>query len=207
MKKTFTAAFALALSLALSPAVSVRAAQGRGAVPAVPRQLTLTFELEDLPGRDAAGSFWEVSYQWRMADQHEFDRWSDEGEDPARQNRVGILLSKESFTRHNLSDADSRRFSTAVPINGELFRRLRNAGRRPQTVWLDASVRIHDGKLGTDVVKRVNPAWGPYFYRSGTANVRMELTPDGYIRWYTSDTPPWFRGRQHVLSKPESPRP
>lgn len=207
MKKTLTLTPLFILLLSLPPAARAQDAQRSQDSPPPLRQLTLTFELADLPGRDAAGSFWEVSYQWRIADQGEFNRWSDEGEDPARQSGVGALLSKQSFRRRNLSAPESRRFSVVVPVSGELSERLRNAGRRPQTVWLDASVRIHDGKLGTDVVKRVNPAWGPYFYRDGVARVRVELTREGYVRWSTSDVPPWSRGKQHILSKPAITRP
>jgi hypothetical protein len=200
MKKTLTTIFVCALLLALSPAVGTKAAQDMDAKPSTLKQLTLTFELQDLPGRTAAESFWEVSYQWRIADQRDFDRWSIDGEDQAAQNSLGVLLSKNSFTRRNLSDIESRRFSVSVPVKGELFKRMRNAGQRPQIVWLNATVRIRDGKLGTDVVKRVNPVWGPYFYRQGTAHLRIELTKKGTIQWFTSNTTPQGRGKQTGVS-------
>jgi hypothetical protein len=201
MKKTLITTFACALLLlALSPAVGTKAAQDMDTTPSTLKQLTLTFELQDLPGRAAAESFWEVSYQWRIADQRDFDRWSIAGEDQAAQNSLGVLLSKHSFTRRNLSDIESRRFSVAVPVKGELLKRMKNAGQRPQIVWLNATVRIRDGKLGTDVIKRVNPVWGPYFYRQGVANVRMELTKRGTITWSAIDIPTRGGGKQTGLS-------
>ncbi|HWS87135.1 MAG TPA: hypothetical protein VN282_09240 [Pyrinomonadaceae bacterium] len=144
-----------------------------------------------MPGIKNAGSVWEVSYKWRMADKQEFDRWSMEGEDSARQHGVGVLLSQDSFTRRDrdLRDPEKRRFSTSVRVQGDLLRRMQNAGRQPQIVWLDAMVRIHDSKLGRNVVRRVNPAWGPDFYLSGVANVRMELTRSGAFRWTRRDVP------------------
>jgi hypothetical protein len=204
MKKTLTTLFVFVLPLAFS---FTARAQNTNAAASTVKQLRLSLELQDLPGREAEGSFWEVSYQWRIADRRDFDRWSGDGEDPARQNTLGILLSKQTFTRRNLSDPENRRFRISIPVNGELSERLRNAGRRQQIVWLDATVRIHDSKLGTDVVRRVNPVWGPYFYLDGNASLRMELTADGKLRWYTGSAPPWTQGGDHGLSSSRAPSP
>jgi hypothetical protein len=193
----------LVLLLTLSLTATTMAAgyrQDAGDEPSPLKHLTLTFELQDLPGLKAAGSFWEVSYQWRIADKKEFDRWSREGENLARQNSVGVVLSKKSFVHYNLSDQANRRFSLSVKVDGELRKRLQNAGRQPVIVWLDANVRIHDGELGTDIITRVNPAWGPNFYRTGSANVRMNLTKSGTLRWTTKDVPPWTSGTQEARS-------
>lgn len=207
MKKTLTTRFGFVLLLAASLTTISVAAQIKSDTTLIPEQLTLTFELQDLPGGNLAGSFWEVSYEWRIADRRDFLKWSLNGEDPAAQDSVGILLSKGSFTRPNLASPDNRRFATLVPVNGELLERLRNGDKKPQIVWLDASVRIYDAKLGAEVIKKVNPAWGPHFYRVGAANVRMELTRDGKVTWYTQDTPPWLQGKQHKLSVSRNPPP
>jgi hypothetical protein len=200
MKKILTTTFVFVLLLAVSPTAGTKAAQDGSAAPSPPEQLTLTFELQDLPGRNATGSFWQVSYQWRIADKRDFDRWANEGENPIQQNSLGSLLSKRSFIRRNLSELEGRRFITTVPVKGELFERLRHGDQQPQIVWLDAFVRIHDAELDTTIVEKVNPAWGPHFYRVGTANVRMELTGDGKFQWYRGDTPPW------VASQTPSPK-
>lgn len=204
MNKTFTTTSVLALLLILSSAAG---AQSRGGAPATVKHLTLTFELDDMPGRDSPGSFWQVAYEWRIADSKDFDRWARDGENPAKESAVGSLLSKHSFRRRNLSDARSRRFTVSVPVKGELLERLQNAGRRQQIVWLDAVVRIHNGKLGTNVVKKVNPAWGPYFYREGNAFVRMEVTDEGKLQWYTGGAPPWAEGDNHGLKISRTPSP
>lgn len=183
----------LLLLLTLLLAATTANAQGVGKPP--PKNLTLTFELQNMPGFNAAESLWEVSYQWRMADKREFDRWSMEGEDSAKLGRVGVLLSQMSFTYEDLRRPERRRFSTSVKVQGDLLRRMRNAERQPQIVWLDATVRIRDGKLGTDLIRKVNPAWGPDFYLSGVANVRMELTQTGAFRWTRRDVPPWTQGK------------
>jgi hypothetical protein len=206
MKNILTAILVLALLPALSHATRGAAPQEANA-PATPKQVTLTLELQDLPGRDAPGSVWEVSYQWRIADQQEFDRWSAAGEDPAAQAGVGTLLSKQSFARRNLSTPEGRRYNVSVPVRGELLERLRNAGRRPQVIWLDATVRVRDAKLGTDVIKRVNPAWGPRFASEGTASVRMELTAEGKLRWFTTAAPPWAGAQRRGERKTKVPSP
>ena len=145
--------------------------------------------------------------QWRIADQQEFDRWASASEDRSAQATVGTLLSKQSFTRRALSTPEGRRFNVSLPVRGELLERLRNAGHRPQVVWLDATVRIHDARLGTDIIKKVNPVWGPRFSREGTASVRMELTPEGKLRWFTTATPPWAAGQGGGERKVRVPSP
>lgn len=192
MKNSFNVRLLLVLLLGLAPAFTRGVNAQNPSSP--PERVTLTLELQDLPGRDTPGSIWEVSYQWRIADQQEFDRWASAGEDQSAQAGVGVLLSKQSFTRRGLTAPEGRRFNVSVPVRGELLERLRGAGRRPQVVWLDATVRIHDARLGTDVIKRVNPVWGPRFSREGTASVRMELTPEGKLRWFTTAAPPWAAG-------------
>jgi hypothetical protein len=194
MKKTLTKTFLLILVLTLS---SHAKAQNTAAASTPVEHLTLTFELGELPGRNSAGSLWEVSFRWRIADQMDFIRWSAEGEDPVKQDAVGMLLSKQTFTRRNLAEPDNRRFSISVPVKGELLERLRNEGRR-QVAWLDAVVRVRDDKLGREVIKRVNPAWGPSFYQNGNANLRMQLTDDWKLQWYTGATPPWAQGDNKV---------
>lgn len=203
MKKSVASLFFLVLLSGFWPA-NMRA-QNRTVATSTLKQMTLTLELQDLPGRDTAGSLWEVSYQWRIADQRDFDRWSINGEDPAQQAGIGILLSKQSFTRRNLSTPDGRRFDIAIPLKGEALERLRNAGQKAQVVWLDATVRIHDAKLGTDVIKKVHPVWGPRFHREGVYNLRMELTAEGKLRWFTTATPPWAGGQQQGIKKARTP--
>lgn len=199
MKKyvTISLTFALLLLTALAAAQRAAGAQkANDASASTPGSLTLVFELLDLPGAKEAGSYCEVSYQWRIADRAEFNRWSDAGEDPATLAGVGTLLSSRSFKLTGLWETRNRRFELSVPVEGKLLEKLSDAEQRPQIVWLDANVRIHDAKLGTDVIRKVNPAWGPRFYRERVSRVRMELLPDGKFRWSTSNTPPWATGQQ-----------
>lgn len=204
MKTTLTSIAVLTLLLVLSPSAK---AQDRGGTGSTVERLTLTFELGELPGHGTGKSRWEVSYQWRIADQKEFMQWSMQGEDPAKQDNVGVLLSKQSFMRRNLTNPSRRRFSTSVPVRGDLLERIQNAGQRQQIVWLDAVVRVHDDKLGREVIKRVNPAWGPTFYQHGNANLRMELTDDWKLQWYTSATAPWADNKKAVLRTVRTPSP
>ena len=207
MKNSFNVRLILILLLGLSPAVTRRVNAQNASTSSIPERVTLSLELQDLPGRDTAGSVWEVSYQWRIADQQEFDRWASAGEDRSAQAGVGTLLSKQSFTRRDLVTPEGRRFNVSVPVRGELLERLRGAGHRPQVVWLDATVRIHDARLGTDVIKKVNPVWGPRFSREGTASVRMELTQEGKLRWFTTAAPPWAAGQGGDERKVKVPSP
>lgn len=175
----------------LSLSANVAIAQTTGNSSPVPKHATLTLELQDLPGRDAPGSVWEVSYEWRIADERAFDEWSADGENALRQAKPGALLSKGSFARRNLSRPENRRFSISVPIAGEVLERMRAAEQHRQIVWLDATIRIHDAKLGIDLIRKVSPAWGPRFYRDGIASVQMEMTAQGKLQWFTTAIPPW----------------
>jgi hypothetical protein len=191
VKKTLTATLFFSLLLAFSAHAK---AQNTSATRPPIEKFTLTFELGDLPEHASDMNTWEVSYRWRIADQKDFIRWSNAGEDPVKQDMVGMLLSKQSFTRRNLSDPENRRFSVLIPVNGELLERLRNPERR-QVVWLDATVRIHDSDLRQEVIKRVNPSWGPSFCLNGNANVHLELTRDWKMQWYTGAAPPWIQNK------------
>ena len=168
----------LMLSLAASPRAT-RAQQGSSAAP--PKEATISIELDELPGRDTAGSYWEVSYQLRIADQDAFIKWSDGGEDPNEQNNLGILISKNSFTRRDLARAENRRFNLPVPLTGALLERFRNAGQHKQYVWMDGLARIHDAKLGRDFVMKLGPVWGPKRFTTGVYNVHLELSPAGEL--------------------------
>lgn len=169
-------------------------AQTRGAeTPPLPPTLTLALELQTLPGLDAPGSYWEVAYQWRIASQREFDDWSDGGENSDA--RVGTLLAERSFRRGNLSYKENRRYEISVPVTGDMLTRIRRTAHHPQVLWLDATTRIHDATLGADVVKKINPVWGPNSYQAGKVSVRMEVTPNGNVRWFTAPAPPWVTGQ------------
>lgn len=203
MSVTRPLAIAVLLLTTFAPAPRAAGAQkSDGASSSPPTNLTLIFELQDLPGIKEAESYWEVSYQWRIADQREFERWSEAGENPATLASVGTLLSRRSFKLGGLSEARNRRFEVSVPVKGKLLEQLSEAERRPQVVWLNATVRIHDAKLDRDVIRKLNPAWEPHSYREGVSRVRIELLPDGKLRWSTAATPPWATGQQRRVITP-----
>lgn len=207
MKKILTAVSTLLMLIVVLSAADAVVAQTIRDPPATAERLTLTLELKDLPGREVAGSYWEVSYQWRIADSREFFRWADAGEDLVAMNKVGQLLSKDFFKQENLSDPGRRNIKVMVPVQGELSERLRNAERRQQIVWLDAVVRVHDARLNTDVIKKVNPVWGPKFYLDGNAHLRMELTNEGQLVWYRTSSPPWADAEGQDLKSARVPAP
>ncbi|MGB8508088.1 MAG: hypothetical protein WCD76_06775 [Pyrinomonadaceae bacterium] len=207
MRHLYSKLFAFILLLAMTPTLQAGDLQETDKSSSTPKQVTLLLELQDLPGRDTAGSAWEVTYQWRIADQQNFNQWSVNGENPSEQATLGMLLSRQSFARRNLSNSANRRFQILIPVKGDLLERLNNAGQRPQIVWLDATVRIHDAKLGIDVVKKVTPVWGPRFYRDGISSVRMDITPEGKLRWFTTDVPPWAAGQRQGVKKSRIPSP
>jgi hypothetical protein len=191
-------AFILLVVLAMSSSLAPRAARARQAAP-TPKEAAVSIELDDLPGRDSAGSYWEVSYQLRIADQEPFINWSEGGEDPNELNKLGILVSKNSFTRRDLSRPENRRFSVSIPLAGELLARFRDAGRRKQYVWMDGMARIHDAKLGRDFAMKIGPVWGPRRFVTGVYNVHLDLSQAGELQM-TSDN--GNQGGKTVFTRP-----
>ena len=191
-------AFTLVAVLAQSSTLAPRAARARQAAP-IPKAAAITLELDDLPGRDSAGSYWEVSYQLRIADQEPFINWSEGGEDPNELNKLGLLVSKTSFTRRDLSRPENRRFSVSVPLAGELLARFRDAARRKQYVWMEGMARIHDAKLGRDFVMKIGPVWGPKRFMTGVYNVHLDLSETGELMM-TSDN--GSQGGKTVFTQP-----
>ncbi|HEY9405358.1 MAG TPA: hypothetical protein VIQ24_22095 [Pyrinomonadaceae bacterium] len=143
----------------------------------------MIFELQDLPGRDDPRSLWELTYQWRIADGRAFSEWVSTGMDSTKESQVGILISKQSFTRRDLSKAENRQFKITVPVAGELFERLSESTQRNQAIWVDATVHIYDAKLNRQIIERVNPAWRWPGFKDGSARVVMQITPLGSWSW------------------------
>jgi hypothetical protein len=181
--RTYAARAVAALSLSIIAFAGVAKSQSAAPAYSPPKEFTLVLELVDLPGRDDPKSKWEVSYEFRIADGDEFSEWASGRMDPAKRANVGLLLSKQSFTRGSLNSADGRRFSTSIPVTGNLLERLSNGGHRGQAIWLDATVRVRDAKLGKDFVERVNPAWRWPRFSSGSFRVALEVSPEGLWSW------------------------
>ena len=196
--------FAILIAL-LCFTTGVNAQSTGAAIVQPPEKLELLLELQDLPGRDSPDSVWEVSYQWRIADKKAFEEWAVNGEDPLKESTVGELLSKQSFQRRNLSSLENRQIRISVPVTGDLLKRLSGSEQRNQIVWLHATVRIRDAKLGTDVVRKVNPVWPWPRFKDGSTYVYMRLNPQGlfsFVSRLPGDT--GGQGKQ-VIVKPGRP--
>lgn len=196
--------FAILIAL-LCLTLDVNAQSTGAAVVQPPEQLKLLLVLQDLPGRDSPYSVWEVSYQWRIADRKAFEEWAVNGEDPVKESNVGELLSKQSFQRRNLSSLENRQIRISVPVTGDLLKRLSGSEQRNQIVWLHATVRIRDAKLGTDVVRKVNPVWPWPRFKDGSTYVYMRLSPQGLFS-FKSRLPGDDGGQgKQVIVKPGRP--
>lgn len=192
-------AITLTAILILLTALPHRAGAQQSGGAALPREAVISIELDDLPGRDSEGSYWEVSYQLRIVDQDSFIKWSQSGEDPKVQSTLGMLISKNSFMRRNLSRPENLRFRLAVPLTGALLARFRNADQHKQYVWMDGTVRIHDATLGRDFVTKLGPVWGPKRFTTGLYNVHVEVSPNGELGW-TSDN--GVQGGRSIVKRP-----
>lgn len=162
----------------------------------VPQRLTLLFELLNLPPGFTGESKWELSYEWRIANASDLEKFPQGKINPQNKESLTALLSKSSVTLSDLTTPASRRYSVSIPVEGNLRRRLSNSKEQPQVVLLEVAVRVHDPKLGINVIRTLNPVWPAASHRTGEMKVRMEVTPDGDFRWFTGEKPPWDKQRQ-----------
>ena len=186
--KPFFHLIILALALALTPPDTQRRRRGKAAPPKgqgqestsilVPKELKLQLELNELPGGATEDSFWEVSYEWQITNRSDYDEAVEVGRKPP-----GLLLKKKSFHLDDLSKKDQRQVQITVPVKGKLLDRILGYKKKPQVLWLTATVRIHDPRLRSDPSRQLHTAWRLSAYPEGVTVVRVNVSFMGDIDW------------------------
>lgn len=114
----------------------------------VPKIATVTYKLLDMPGINNEKSKWEISFELRIISEKEQYEAIKAGKLKRMQDeeKIGILISKGSFTRNNLSEVKNREISFITPISDEIQEKLRNEPKN----------RINLGKveLTDEVIKK-----------------------------------------------------
>ena len=196
----------LALTAATAPAATVKLKQRRHKavrsqkpVPPsfdIPRQLQFLFKLEAHPKLNEPGSLWVITYELRVSDRASYSQWDMSASKQLARPELGVLLQKNSFTRRDLADDKNREILINLPIipGSELFNRFRKIKKEAQVVWMNLTIEINDKTSTIKLVKEVRPSWDlRYFIKDTTGKVIMAVSPDGDLKWRTTDKPPQVR--------------
>jgi hypothetical protein len=142
----------------------------------VPANIKLVIEVEEMPGRDNAGSFWEAGYEIRLVDWRTVVERTKSG---VELDDAGISLIHSSFEHKSLSEKDSRRLVVILPVKGKLLERLREQAHNPQAFSLRSSVRLYDAQLDRHYTFKVDRVWQFELFPNGEAAISINIKPDG----------------------------
>lgn len=174
----------------------------------LPEQLVLGFKLTELPGQKSAQSFWEVAYEWRVADLKAVVKLNQQG----LSGFTGKLIGKSSFSRAHLALEENRLVKIVVPITDELQDTIKREAQEPQLFLLAANVRIFDAKLNKTISFKINPTWRLKLFPNGQLEINLALKDAenySYLITPPAQLPPGFSAEQPKksglkLNKPSS---
>ena len=144
--------------------------------PPLPVNIRLTIEVEEMPGMDNPGSFWETGYEIRLVDWRTIVERTKSGTDLAD---AGIQLTQSSFTHKSLSEKESRRLIVTLPVKDTLLQRLKDQASNPQAFSLRSSVRLYDAQLDRNYTFKVDRVWQFKLFPDGEAGIAIKIKPDG----------------------------
>jgi hypothetical protein len=142
----------------------------------LPQKVSFTLTLENLPGFNEPGSFWEVSYDWLIADKKEYYEKTRLQDEPVM---IGDVLAKSNITLRNLDQQSNRLFHVQVPVEGSLAQRLRSESENPQVFLLRANLRIYDAKIKKTIIHLIARAWELKFFPNGNASISIKVRENG----------------------------
>lgn len=140
------------------------------------QKVCFTLILENLPGFDKPGSFWEVSYDWLVADKKEYYEKAALQDEPVS---IGDVLAKSNITLNNLNQRSNRLLYVQVPVKGSLAQRLRSESENPQVFLLRANLRIYDAKIKKTIIHLIARAWELKFFPDGNASISIKVQENG----------------------------
>ena len=145
-----------------------------------PEEITLIVAVEEMPGISNAKSFWEGSYEIRVADWKTVVAKTKSG----GLQDLGSVISQQSFSQRPLSEKDNRHARISVPVKGPLLERLQQQTRNPQAFLLRATVRVFDAQLDQNFAIELNRVWEAKLFPDGEATITIKIEPDGdYSVW------------------------
>lgn len=145
-----------------------------------PEEITLIVTVEEMPGMSNPKSFWESSYEIRVADWTQVVEKTKSG----GLQDAGLVIARQSFSQRPLSEKDNRHARISVPVKGPLLQRLQQQTRHPQGFLLRSTVRVFDAQLDQNFAIELNRVWELKLFPDGEATIKIKIEPDGdYSVW------------------------
>ncbi|MEA2204986.1 MAG: hypothetical protein QOE77_1762 [Blastocatellia bacterium] len=142
----------------------------------LPAEIKLILRVDDMPGIDNAKSFWEATYEIRVADWQTIVERTKAGQDP---EETGLTIFQSSFAHLDLAEKKNRNVVISVPVAGVLLERLQQQSQKPQAFLLRSSVRFFDARLDRNFALKVNRIWRFKLFPDGEAAIAIRIEPDG----------------------------
>ncbi|MGZ5435824.1 MAG: hypothetical protein ACXWID_13800 [Pyrinomonadaceae bacterium] len=193
----------LKVAAVLLLAVAMPAGVLRAGVPASnepPKAASVQIILVKAPGIDDEGSRWEISYEFRIA--NEITLWQSRKDFKAgSQKRVGELI-KEGAIKESLRPAAKRRIVFQIPFSAEIqarlkdqptqrvnftggqmspddIKRLKEQELRSQVFLFYPIISIYDAKLKKNFIIPAPRSWDFEAYPDARFTIKIEINNDG----------------------------
>ncbi|HBB93779.1 MAG TPA: hypothetical protein DC054_00150 [Blastocatellia bacterium] len=142
----------------------------------LPAEIKVILKVDELPGADNSGSFWEGVYEIRVAD------WRTIVEKTKADEKVedsGVIILQSSFSRRALLDKGNRTLVISIPVTGSLLERLQQQPKTPQAFLLSSTVRLFDAQLARNFALKIDRIWRFKLFPDGEATILIRIQPDG----------------------------
>lgn len=197
----------LSLSLAailflVGGSVSGKVGAGPPVSQEVPKTATVEIILLKAPGINDKGSRWEITYEFRIANQTTlWEAWKQRKLKGGSEERVGELI-KEGTVKRMLRSPENRKVLFQIPLSPEIRERLRAQPRDPvkitpgkitpediklsreqemraQSFLFYSVINIYDAKLKKNFAITASRVWDFSGYPQARFEIKVEINSDG----------------------------
>jgi hypothetical protein len=168
----------------------------------IPKVATIEIVLLTAPGLNAEESKWEISYEFRLAnDATLWQAWKKKQRAEGSLERVGELI-KEAVVKRPLRSPDDRKVILQIPLGPEIQEKLRNQPLSPvkipsgqptpeqiklmgeqemltQSFLFQSVINIYDAKLKKTLLVPISFRWPFRDYRRAQFEIKVEINDDG----------------------------
>jgi hypothetical protein len=167
----------------------------------VPKAARIEIVLLNAPGSNNHQSNWEISYEFRIAnDSMLWEAWQERKVKGGREQRVGDLI-KNGVVKKNIRSPEDRKLTFEIPLSPEIRKRLSNQPRgsitptsekttpanimlsreqemKSQSFQFYSVINIYDGKLKKTLVIPASFSWPVAKYPQAQFQIKVEINSD-----------------------------
>lgn len=158
------------------PATSGQSETGTKPPFKLPAEIKVILNVDELPGIDNPKSFWEGTYEIRLADWRTIVEKTKSGSDVAES---GVVILQSSFAHRSFSPRENRTLIISIPVVGSVSDRLQQQPQNPQAFLLKSTVRLFDAQLDKNIALKVDRIWRFRLFPDGEATISIKIKPDG----------------------------